>query len=145
MANVSLADKRVYRHETKGRMAEWMGRDLSWNLVQPSLQSLNIVGQLISVSQEVIIDRDAAWKKGSLKKDKNQSTSRLTAFEKVQSRCEELEQKIERLEKRITELEQQRPSSMDKMVDLWQASEEGKATIAELSRPSTKAGYKMAY
>ncbi|GAB2283859.1 hypothetical protein Dimus_018345, partial [Dionaea muscipula] len=34
MANTSLADQRVYRHETKGRMAEWMGRDLNWNLVQ---------------------------------------------------------------------------------------------------------------
>ncbi|GAB2299455.1 hypothetical protein Dimus_033523 [Dionaea muscipula] len=174
MANVSLADQRVYHHETKGRMAEWMGRDLNWNLVQ----SLNIAGQLISVNQEAIFDRDAAWKKvknlkeeiaglrelhkeltnnynesqdfvwrleGSLKKEKNQSTSHLTALEKAQSRCEELERKIERLEKRITELEQQRPSSMDEMVDLWQVSEEGKAAIAELSRPSTKAGYNMAY
>ncbi|GAB2269042.1 hypothetical protein Dimus_003971 [Dionaea muscipula] len=75
---------------------------------------------------------------GSLKKEKNQSTSRLTALEKAQSRCEELERKIERLEKRITELEQQRPSSMDEMIDLWQASEEGKAAITKLARPSTK-------
>ncbi|GAB2290241.1 hypothetical protein Dimus_024522 [Dionaea muscipula] len=124
--------------------------------------------QLINVSQEAIVDQDAAWKKvknleeeiaglhelhkelsdkydasqdsvrhleGSLKKAENQSTSRLTALEKAQSR----------LEKRITELEQQRPSSMDEMVDLWQASEEGKATIVELSCPSTKAGYNLAY
>ncbi|GAB2296452.1 hypothetical protein Dimus_030569 [Dionaea muscipula] len=34
MANVSLADQKVYHHKTKGRMAEWMGRDLNWNLVQ---------------------------------------------------------------------------------------------------------------
>ncbi|GAB2269355.1 hypothetical protein Dimus_004275 [Dionaea muscipula] len=59
MANVSLVDQRAYRHQTKGRMAEWMGRDLNWNLVQ----SLNIAGQLISVSQEAIADRDAAGKK----------------------------------------------------------------------------------
>ncbi|GAB2268640.1 hypothetical protein Dimus_003593 [Dionaea muscipula] len=164
----------VYRHKTKGRMAEWMGRDLNWNLVQ----SLNIVGQLISVSQEAIVDRDAAWKKvktleeeisglrdlhtelttkynesqdsvrrleGSLKREKNQSTSRLTALESAQSKCRELEQKIERLEKRIVELEQQRPSSMDEMIDLWQVSEEGMAAITELSRPSTKAGYSMAF
>ncbi|GAB2286154.1 hypothetical protein Dimus_020579 [Dionaea muscipula] len=173
MASVSLDDQRVYRHETKGCMAEWMGRDLNWNLVQ----SLNIAGQLISVSQEAIVDQDVAWKKvknleeeiaglrelhkeltnnynesqdsvrcldGSLKKEKNQSTSRLTALEKVQSRCEELERKIERLEKMITELKQHRPS-MDEMVDLWQASEEGKAAIVELSRPFSKAGYNMAY
>ncbi|GAB2273326.1 hypothetical protein Dimus_008125 [Dionaea muscipula] len=120
MANVSLADQKVYRHETKGRMAEWMGRDLNWNLVQ------------------AIVNRDAAWKKiktleeqiaslrelhkeltakynesqdsvrrleGSLKKEKNQSTSRLRALENAQSKCGELEQKIERLEKRIAELE----------------------------------------
>ncbi|GAB2286104.1 hypothetical protein Dimus_020528 [Dionaea muscipula] len=86
MANVSLADQRVYRHEIEGRMAEWMGRDLNWNLVQ---------------------------------KEKNQSTSRLTTLEKAQSRCEELERKIE--------------------------SEEGKATITKLARPSTKAGYNMAF
>ncbi|GAB2276108.1 hypothetical protein Dimus_010849 [Dionaea muscipula] len=135
--------------------------------------SLNIAGQLISVSQEVIIDRDAAWKKvktldeeivglrelhkeltnkynkskdsvrrleGSLKKEKNQSTSRLTALKKAQSRCEKLERKIERLEKRIVELKQQHPSSMDEMIDLWQASEEGQAAITELARLSTKAG-----
>ncbi|GAB2292992.1 hypothetical protein Dimus_027215 [Dionaea muscipula] len=141
-------------------------------------RSLNIAGQLISVSQEAIVDRDATWKKemnleeeitglhelhkkltnnynesqdsvqrleGRLKKEKNQSTSRLTALAKAQSRWEELERKIEKLEKRITELEQQCPSSMDEMVDLWQASEEGKAAIAELSRPSTKTGYNMAY
>ncbi|GAB2302105.1 hypothetical protein Dimus_036126 [Dionaea muscipula] len=34
MANVSLTDLKVYRHETKGRMTEWMGRDINWNLVQ---------------------------------------------------------------------------------------------------------------
>ncbi|GAB2297564.1 hypothetical protein Dimus_031659 [Dionaea muscipula] len=72
---------------------------------------------------------------GSLKKAENQSTSRLTALEKAQSRCEELERKITRLEKRITELEQQRPSSIDEMVDLWQASEEGKAAIAPVHLP----------
>ncbi|GAB2265913.1 hypothetical protein Dimus_000945 [Dionaea muscipula] len=104
------------------------------------------------VSQEAIVDRDAAWKKvknleeeitglrklhkeltanynasqdfvqrleDSLKKAENQSTSRLTALEKAQSRCEELERKIE--------------------------SEEGKAAIIELARPSSKAGYNMAY
>ncbi|GAB2292176.1 hypothetical protein Dimus_026427 [Dionaea muscipula] len=146
MANVSLADQKVYRHETKGRMTEWMGRDLNWNLVQ----SLNIAGQLISASQEAIVDRDAAWKKvktleeeivglyglhteltskynelqdfvrrleGSLKKERNQSTSRLTELESARSKCGELEGKIERLEKRIAELEQQHSSSMDEMND----------------------------
>ncbi|GAB2267866.1 hypothetical protein Dimus_002842 [Dionaea muscipula] len=34
---------------------------------------------------------------------------------------------------------------MNEMVDLWQAIEEGKVAIAELSCPSTKAGYNMAY
>ncbi|GAB2276599.1 hypothetical protein Dimus_011316 [Dionaea muscipula] len=133
---LALADQRAYRHETKGRMAEWMGRDLNWNLVQ----SLNIVGQLISVSQEAIADRDAAGKKvktleeeiaslrglhtelttkynesqysvrcleGSLKKERNRSTSRLMELESAQGKCGELERKIERLEKRIAELEQQ--------------------------------------
>ncbi|GAB2278146.1 hypothetical protein Dimus_012842 [Dionaea muscipula] len=160
MANVSLADQRAYRHETKGQM------------------SLNIAGQLISISQEAIVDRDAAWSKvktleeeiaglrelhkelahkynesqdtvrrleGSLKKERNQSTSRLTELESAQSKCGELEQKIERLEKKIAELEQQRPSSMDEMIDLWQASEEGMVAITELARPSTKAGYNMAF
>ncbi|GAB2292760.1 hypothetical protein Dimus_026996 [Dionaea muscipula] len=174
MANVSLADQKVYHHEMKGCMAEWMGRDLNWNLVQ----SLNIAGQLISVSQEAIVDRDAAWKKvktleeeiaslrelhkestakynesqdsvrrleGSLKKERNQSTSRLIELESAQSKCGELERKIERLEKKITALEQQRPSSMDEMIDLWQASEEGMAVITELARPSTKARYNMAF
>ncbi|GAB2294576.1 hypothetical protein Dimus_028779 [Dionaea muscipula] len=125
MANVSLADQRAYRHETKGHMAEWMSRDLNWNLVQ----SLNIAGQLINVSQEAIVDRDVAWKKvktleeeiadlrdlhtelttkydeaqdsvwrleGSLKKERNQSTSRLTELESAQRKCRELERKIER-------------------------------------------------
>ncbi|GAB2297662.1 hypothetical protein Dimus_031751, partial [Dionaea muscipula] len=174
MANVSLVDQRVYRPETKGHMAKLMCRDLNWNMVQ----SLNIAGQLISVSQEAIVDRDAAWKKvktleeeitglcellkeltnkynesqdsvqrleGSLKKEKNQSTSCLTALEKAQSRYDGLERKIERLEKKISELEQQRPSSMDEMIDLWQASDEGMAAITELARPSTKAGYNMAF
>ncbi|GAB2272805.1 hypothetical protein Dimus_007625 [Dionaea muscipula] len=128
MANVSLADQKVYRYEMKGRMTEWMGRDLNWNL------SLNIVGQLISASQEAIVDRDDAWKKvktleeeiaglrglhteltskynelqdsvwrleGSLKKERNQSTSHLTELESARSKCGELEGKIDRLEKRI--------------------------------------------
>ncbi|GAB2271099.1 hypothetical protein Dimus_005947 [Dionaea muscipula] len=148
MANVRLADEKVYRHKTKGRMAEWIGRDLNWNLVQ----SLNIAGQLISFSQEATVDRDAAWKKvktleeeiaslrelykastakynesqdsvrrleGSLKKERNQSTSRLTELESAQRKCGELERKIQ--------------------------SEEGMATITELARPFTKAGYNMAF
>ncbi|GAB2294221.1 hypothetical protein Dimus_028439 [Dionaea muscipula] len=167
MANVSLVDQRAYRHETKGRMAEWMGRELNWNLVQ-----------LISVSQEAIADRNAAGKKvktmeeeivglrslhteltckynelqdcvrrleGSLKKERNQSTSRLTELESARSKCKELEGKIERLERRIAELEQQHPSSMDEMIDRWQTSEEGMAAISELARPATKAGYSMAF
>ncbi|GAB2271675.1 hypothetical protein Dimus_006505 [Dionaea muscipula] len=174
MANVSLADQRAYRHETKGRMAEWMGRDLNWNLVQ----SLNITEQLISVSQEAIVDRNAAWSKvktleeeiaglrelhkelthkynesqdsvrrleGNLKKEMNQSTSRLTELESAQGKCGELEQNIERLEKRIAELKQQHPSSMDEMIDRWQVKEEGMAAITELARPATKAGYNMAF
>ncbi|GAB2268540.1 hypothetical protein Dimus_003495 [Dionaea muscipula] len=161
MANVSLADQRAYRHEKKGRMAEWKGRDLNWNLVQ-----------------EAIVDRDAAWNKvktleediaglrelhkeltnkynesqdsvrrleGSLKKERNQSTSRLTELESAQSKCGELERKIERLGKRIVELEQQRPFSIDEMIDLWQASEEGMVAITKLARPSTKVGYNMAF
>ncbi|GAB2272958.1 hypothetical protein Dimus_007773 [Dionaea muscipula] len=110
-------------------------------------ESLNIAGQLISVSQEAIVNRDAAWKKV---KNLEEEIAGLRELHKeltnnYNAPCEELEQKIERLEKRITELEQQRPSSMDEMFDLWQASEEGKAAIIELSRPSTKAGYNMAY
>ncbi|GAB2273486.1 hypothetical protein Dimus_008278 [Dionaea muscipula] len=169
MTNVSLVDQRAYRHETKGQMAEWMGRDLNWNLVQ----SLNIAGQLISVSQEAIVDRDVAWSKvktleveiaglrelhkelthkynelqdsvrrleGSLKKERNQSTFCLTELESAQGKCGELERKIERLEKRIAELEQQHPSSMDELIDRWQVSEEGMAAITELTRPATKAG-----
>ncbi|GAB2288170.1 hypothetical protein Dimus_022512 [Dionaea muscipula] len=140
--------------------------------------SLNIVGQLISVSQETIVDRDAAWIKvktleediadlrelhkefthkynelqdsvwrleGSLKKERNQSTSCLTELESAQSKYGELERKIERLEKKIAELEQQRPSSMDEMIDLRGADEEGMAAITELARPFTKAGYNMAF
>ncbi|GAB2289981.1 hypothetical protein Dimus_024278 [Dionaea muscipula] len=174
MANVSLVDQRAYRHEKKGRMAEWMGRDLNWNLVQ----SLNIVGQLISVSEEAIADRDAARMKvktmeeeivglcslhteltskynklqdsvrrleGSLKKERNQSTSRLTELEIARSKREELEGKIKRLERRIVKLEQQHPSSMDEMIDRWQTSEEGMAAISELARPATKVGYSMAF
>ncbi|GAB2286285.1 hypothetical protein Dimus_020702, partial [Dionaea muscipula] len=34
---------------------------------------------------------------------------------------------------------------MDEMIDLWQASEEGMTAITELARPSTKAGYNMAF
>ncbi|GAB2271160.1 hypothetical protein Dimus_006006 [Dionaea muscipula] len=81
---------------------------------------------------------------GSLKKTENQSSSRLTALKKAESKCKELERKIERLEKRITELEQQRSASMNEMVDLWQANEEGRAAIVEFYRPSTKAGYNIA-
>ncbi|GAB2298037.1 hypothetical protein Dimus_032115 [Dionaea muscipula] len=174
MANVSLAGQRTYRHETKRRMAEWMGRDLNWNLVQ----SLNIAGQLISVSQDAIVDRDAAWSKvktleeeivglrelhkelthkynksqdsmlrleGSLKEERKQSTSRLTELESAQGKCGELERKIERLEKRIAKLEQQHPSSMDEMIDRWQVSKEGMGAITELARPATKAGYNMTF
>ncbi|GAB2273328.1 hypothetical protein Dimus_008127 [Dionaea muscipula] len=93
MANVSLADQKVYRHETKGRMAEWMGRDLNWNLVQELTAKYN-------ESQDSVRRLE-----GGLKKEKNQSTSRLRALENAQSKCGELEQKIERLEKRIAELE----------------------------------------
>ncbi|GAB2267979.1 hypothetical protein Dimus_002956 [Dionaea muscipula] len=157
MANISLVYQRAYLHETKGRMAEWMGRDLNWNLVQ----SLTIAGQLISVSQEAIADRDAARKKvktmedeivglrslyteltskynelqdsvrcleESLKKERNKSTSRLTDLESAQGKCEELEGKIERLERRIR-----------------RASEEGIAAYSELARPATKVGYSMAF
>ncbi|GAB2285886.1 hypothetical protein Dimus_020320 [Dionaea muscipula] len=113
----------VYRHETEGRMAKWMGRDLNWNLTQ----SFNISGQLINVTQEALVDRNVAWKK------------------KASSKCEELERKIERLEKKIAKLEQQHPAFMDEMIDLWQVSEEGKVDIAELCRPSTKTEYNMAY
>ncbi|GAB2278014.1 hypothetical protein Dimus_012713 [Dionaea muscipula] len=174
MANISLVYQRAYRHETNGWMAEWMGRDLNWNLVQ----SLNIAGQLISVSQEAIVDRDVAWSKvktlekeiaglrglhkelthkynelqdsvrrleGSLKKERNQSTCRLTELESAQGKCGELERKIERLEKRIAELEQPHPFSMDEMIDRWQVSEEGMTAITELARPATKAGYNMAF
>ncbi|GAB2272733.1 hypothetical protein Dimus_007553 [Dionaea muscipula] len=174
MDNVILADQRAYCHETKGRMAEWMGRDLNWNLVQ----SLNIAGRLISVSQEAIVDRDAVWSKvktleeeiaglrelykelthkynesqdsvlrleGSLKKERNQSTSCLTELKSAQGKCGELERKIERLEKRIAELEQQHPSSTDEMIDRWQVSEEGMAAITELARPATKVGCNMAF
>ncbi|GAB2266357.1 hypothetical protein Dimus_001366 [Dionaea muscipula] len=141
-------------------MAEWMGRDLNWNLVQ-AIVDQDAAGKKVKNLEEEIAglrelhteltnnynaSQDSVQRlEGSLKKAENQSTSRLTALEKAQSRCEELERKIERLEKRITKLEQQHPSSMDEMVDLWQASEEGKAAIVELSRPSTKAGYSMAY
>ncbi|GAB2289987.1 hypothetical protein Dimus_024284 [Dionaea muscipula] len=137
MANVSLVDQRTYRHETKGRMIEWMGRDLNWNLVQ----SLTIAGQLISVSQEAIDDRDAAGKKVKTMEDEIIGLH----LESARGKCEELEGKIERLERRIAKLEQQDPSSMDEMIDRWQVSEEGMAAISELSRPTTKAGYNMAF
>ncbi|GAB2288267.1 hypothetical protein Dimus_022607 [Dionaea muscipula] len=90
---------------------------------------------------EVII----AELEGSLKKERNQSTSRLTELESARSKCEELEGKIERLERRIAQLEQQHPSSMDEVIDRWQTSEEGMAAISELARPATKAGYSMAF
>ncbi|GAB2278661.1 hypothetical protein Dimus_013337 [Dionaea muscipula] len=151
---------------------------LFWLLILPSFQSLTIAGQLISVSQEAIADRDAAGKKvkameeeivglrslhteltskhnecrdyvrrleGSLKKERNQSTSRLTELESARSKCKELEGKIERLERRIAELEQQHPSSMGEMIERWQTSEEGMAAISELARPATKAGYSMTF
>ncbi|GAB2278564.1 hypothetical protein Dimus_013241 [Dionaea muscipula] len=149
MANVNLAAQRVYRHETKGRMDDWMGRDLNWNLVQVKTLEEEIAGfrelhkELTNKYNE---SEDSVRRlEGSLKKEKNQSTSRLTALEKAQRWCEELERKIERLEKTIAELEQQCPSSMDEMIDLWQASEEGQAAITEPARPSTKAGYNMAF
>ncbi|GAB2286513.1 hypothetical protein Dimus_020912 [Dionaea muscipula] len=82
---------------------------------------------------------------GSLKKERNRSTSRLTELESARSKCEELEGKIERLERRIAELEQQHPSSMDEMIDRWQTSEEGMAAISELARPATKARYSMTF
>ncbi|GAB2276011.1 hypothetical protein Dimus_010753 [Dionaea muscipula] len=112
MANVILADQRAYRHETKGQMAEWMGRDLNWNLVQ----SLNIVGKLISVSQEAIVDRDAAW-----------------------SKVKTLEEEIAGLRELHKELTHKYNESQDS------ASEEGMASITELARPSTKAGYNLAF
>ncbi|GAB2295478.1 hypothetical protein Dimus_029644 [Dionaea muscipula] len=46
MANVSLVDQRVYCHERKGRMAEWMGRDLNWNLVQASEEGIEAITEL---------------------------------------------------------------------------------------------------
>ncbi|GAB2302842.1 hypothetical protein Dimus_036837 [Dionaea muscipula] len=112
MANVSLADQKVYRHEMKDRMAEWMGRDLNWNLVQ----SLNIVEQLISVSQEAIVDRDAAWKK-----------------------VKTLEEEIAGLRDLHTELTTKYNEAQDS------ASEEGMAAITEIARPFTKAGYNTAF
>ncbi|GAB2286284.1 hypothetical protein Dimus_020701 [Dionaea muscipula] len=90
-------------------------------LVQAMANSLNIAGQLISVSQEAIVDRDAALKKvktleeeiaslrelhkestskysesqdsvrhleGSLKKERNQSTSCITELETAQTSAE---------------------------------------------------------
>ncbi|GAB2303786.1 hypothetical protein Dimus_037765 [Dionaea muscipula] len=134
MADVSLVDRRAYHHETKGRMAS------GW--------SLTIVGQLISVSQEAIADRDATGKKVKAMEEEivglrslhTELTSNLTELESAQSKCEELEGKIERLERRIAELEQQHPTSMDEMIDRWQTSEEGMAAISELARPATKAG-----
>ncbi|GAB2283412.1 hypothetical protein Dimus_017927 [Dionaea muscipula] len=146
MANISLVDQRAYRHETKGRMAEWMGRYLNWNLVQ----SLTIAGQLISVIQEAIADRDAAGKKVKAMEEeivglRSLHTELTNKYNELQDSCEELEGKIERLERRIAELEQQHPSSMDEMIDRWQTSEEGMAAISELARPATKDGYSMAF
>ncbi|GAB2294980.1 hypothetical protein Dimus_029170 [Dionaea muscipula] len=145
MANVSLADQKVYRHETKGRMAEWMGQDLNFNLVlDEEIASLHELHKELTTKYNESQD-SVRRLEGSLKKEKNQSTSHLTALESAQSKCGELERKIESLEKRITELEQQRPSSIDEMIDLWQASEEGMAAITELAPPSTKAGYNIAF
>ncbi|GAB2285638.1 hypothetical protein Dimus_020079 [Dionaea muscipula] len=112
MAKVSLVDQRAYRHETKGRMAEWMGRDLNWNLVQ----SLNIAGQLISVIQEAIVNRDAAW-----------------------SKVKTLEEEIASLRELHKELTHKYNELQDSV------SEEGMAAITELARPTTKAGYNMAF
>ncbi|GAB2281664.1 hypothetical protein Dimus_016235 [Dionaea muscipula] len=149
MANVSFADQKVYHHETKGRMAEWMGRDLNWNLVQVKTLEEEIAG-LRDLHTELTTKYNKAQDvvrrlEGSLKKEWNQSTSRLTELKSAQSKYRELEGKIKRLEKKITELEQQRPSSMNEMIDLWQASKEGMAAVTELARPSTKARYYMAF
>ncbi|GAB2278609.1 hypothetical protein Dimus_013288 [Dionaea muscipula] len=161
MANVSLVDQKAYRHETKGRMAEWMGQDLNWNLVQEAIADRDAAGKKVKTLEEEIailrglhtelttkyneLQDSVRHLVGSLKKERNQSTSHLTELESAQGKCEELERKIERLEKRIAELEQQHPSSLDEMIDRWQVSEEGMAAIAELARPATKAGYNMAF
>ncbi|GAB2273445.1 hypothetical protein Dimus_008238 [Dionaea muscipula] len=126
MANVSLANQKVYRHETKGRMAEWMGRDLNRNLVQ----SLNIAGQLISVSQVAIVDRDAAWKKVKTLEEEIACLRELhkESTAKNNESIGECSEKVRRARAKDRE-----------------ASEEGMAAITELARPSTKAGYNMAF
>ncbi|GAB2278516.1 hypothetical protein Dimus_013195 [Dionaea muscipula] len=103
-------------------------RDTAWKKVKTLEEEIAGLRQLHKeLTNQYNESQDSVRRlEGSLKKVKNQSTFHLTALEKAHSRCEELERKIERLEKRITELEQQRPSSMDEMIDLWQASEEGK-------------------
>ncbi|GAB2287987.1 hypothetical protein Dimus_022335 [Dionaea muscipula] len=122
-------------------------RDVAWKKVKTLEEEIVGLRELHKeLTNKYTESVDSVWRlEGSLKKEKYQLTSRLTALEKAQSKCEEIERKIERLEKRITELEQQRSSSMDEMIDLWQASEEGKAAITELARPSTKTGYNMAF
>ncbi|GAB2278262.1 hypothetical protein Dimus_012952 [Dionaea muscipula] len=97
MANVSLVDQRAYRHETKGRMAEWMGRDLNRNPYNESQDSY-------------VVLREAQERKELINLSSNRAESAL-------SKCEEPEGKIERLERRIAEMEQQHPSSMDEMID----------------------------
>ncbi|GAB2268394.1 hypothetical protein Dimus_003356 [Dionaea muscipula] len=131
MASAYPTDQILHRHEPGGRMAEWMGRDLNWKLSQ----SFKIVGQLVNVTQEALVDRAAAWKK--VKSLEEEIVGLL-------QRHKELSDKYD-VGEELTELELQRPASMDEMVDLWQVSEEEKAAITELSRPSTKAGYNMAY
>ncbi|GAB2299135.1 hypothetical protein Dimus_033207 [Dionaea muscipula] len=126
MANVSLADQKVYRHETKGRMSEWMGRDLNWNLVQ----GLNIVRQLISVSQEAIVDRDATWKKVK------------TLEEEIAGLCELHKELTNKYKPCGVWREARRKKRTNRPLV---ASEEGMAVITELTRPSTKAGYDMAF
>ncbi|GAB2283337.1 hypothetical protein Dimus_017854 [Dionaea muscipula] len=136
MANVSLADQRAYCHETK--------------VVWPSGWVEILTGTWCSVSQDAIVDRDVAWNKvktleeeiADLRELHKELTNKYNESQDS-SKCGELERNIERLEKKIAELEQQRPSSMDKMIDLWQASKEGMAAIIELAHLSTKAGYNM--
>ncbi|GAB2302104.1 hypothetical protein Dimus_036125 [Dionaea muscipula] len=99
------------------RLRPWKRRlPPSWS---PHLSRLNKYNEL----------QDSVWRlEGSLKKERNQSTSHLTELESARSKCGELEGKIERLEKRITELDG-----------------EGMAAINELARPATKVGYCMAF
>ncbi|GAB2290383.1 hypothetical protein Dimus_024662 [Dionaea muscipula] len=117
MANVSLVEQRAY---TAMRQ-----------------RSLTIAGQLISVSQEAIADRDAAGKK--VKAMEEEIVGLRSLHTELTSKYKELQDSVRRLE---GSLKKERNQSTSRLAE---TSEEGMAAISELACPATKAGYSMAF